>query len=215
MAVVTISREFGSEGNYIGTKVAEALGYHFVFKKEIGEVCEQYSVFDFEEIYHSKIGFWTRFDRVSGKMMDFLARVIRAFAHRGDVVIVGRCSHAILAGFTDVLNVRIQAPLPIKVERIMKENITAPDKVERLVKQEDRNRAELLRMFYHDTHQWNTASAFDVVINTGKVPPDLVVKWIVEAVKSLGDRKAYKEPTTKTIEVDPVLSEVISKLLAA
>ena len=30
MAVVTISRQVGSEGAYIGGKVAEALGYHLV-----------------------------------------------------------------------------------------------------------------------------------------------------------------------------------------
>jgi len=32
MAVITISREIYSEGSYIGEKVAEALGYHFVDK---------------------------------------------------------------------------------------------------------------------------------------------------------------------------------------
>ena len=35
MAVVTISREYGSEGIYIGKKVASALGYRFADKRII------------------------------------------------------------------------------------------------------------------------------------------------------------------------------------
>jgi hypothetical protein len=38
MAVITISREIYSDGNHIGEKVAEALGYHFTDKKTIEKV---------------------------------------------------------------------------------------------------------------------------------------------------------------------------------
>ena len=33
MSVITISRDFGSEGDYIAEKVAQILGYHFVNKE--------------------------------------------------------------------------------------------------------------------------------------------------------------------------------------
>ena len=33
------------------------------------------------------------------------------------------------------------------------------------------------------------ASTFDLVIDIGKVPPDLAVTWLVEAVKGLRERK--------------------------
>jgi cytidylate kinase len=212
MAVVTISREFGSEGNYIGTKVARALGYHFVFKKEIGEVFEQYGIVTFEEIYESEMNFWSRFDEMKVKIMSFLTKVIQAFAYHGNVVIMGRCGYAILGGLSDVLHVRIQAPLSLRVKRILKENIAAPDEIESLIQEEDKDRAKLLRIFYNA--RWDQANAFDMVINTGKVSLDLAVKWIVEAVKNLEEKKEYAEPNTRMLEVDPPLSEVISKLLS-
>lgn len=211
MAVVTISREFGSEGNYIGTKVAETLGYHFIFKKEIGEVFDQYGFPAFEQMYHAKMGFWTQFDEMRMETMALLTRVIRAFAHHGDVVIVGRCSYAVLAEFTDVLHVRIQAPLSIRVTRIIKENIVAPNEVERFVQEEDLKRVKLLQVFFN--FPWDKTSTFDMVIDTRKVASDLAVTWIAEAVKTLEERKEYERPNTKMIEVDPVLSEVISGLL--
>jgi cytidylate kinase len=210
MAVITISREFGSEGNYIGTKVAESLGYQFVFKKEIGEIFKRYGMVNFEEVYQAKVNFWTRFDELRNEMMAFLSEIIRAVAHQGNVVIVGRCSYAILRGLQDVFHVRIQASLPIRVARIMQENLTTPDQVEQLVKQEDQNRAKLLQLFYN--MPWDTTSAFDLVLDTGKISPDLAVKWIVEAVKCLEESTTSTEPTTKTLEVTPLLSQIISEV---
>ena len=134
MAVVTISREFGSEGNYIGRKVAEALGYHYVFKKEIGEALERFGISTFEKIYYSEANynFWSLFDEMKRETMDLLAEIIRAFAFHGNLVIVGRCGYAILSEFTDVLNVRIQAPLSLKVKRIMREKMVTPDEAKQL-----------------------------------------------------------------------------------
>lgn len=211
MAVVTISREFGSEGNSIGTKVAEILGYKFVFKKEISEVFRQYGILEFEKIYHAEVDVFSRFDKARLETMGLLNRVVQAFAHRGNLVIMGRCGYAILEGLTDVLHVRIQAPLPIKVKRIMKENITEPHEVENLVKKEDRNRAKLLQVFYNS--EWEGTSNFSLVIDTGKVSPDLAVNWIVEAVKNLDARKEYEEPNTRTIDVDPTLKQVIAQMI--
>jgi hypothetical protein len=42
MAVMTISRELGSEGVTIAKKVAQELGYHFVDKDVIERVLDQY-----------------------------------------------------------------------------------------------------------------------------------------------------------------------------
>jgi cytidylate kinase len=211
MAVVTISRECGTEGNAIGTKVADLLEYHFVFKKEIGEVFDQYGIVTFEEICQSQAGFWSRFDEIRIKTMNFLHQVIQGFAHHGNVVIMGRCGYAILQGLTDVLHVRIQAPLHVKVERILKENIVAPNQVAEWVRSEDQNRAKLLQVFYNI--QWEQSSNFDLVIDTGKISPDLAVKWIVEAVKSLEEKKTFPRPNTETLKVHPNLCNVISKLL--
>lgn len=213
MAVITVSREFGSEGNYISAKVAEALGYQMVFKKEISEVFEQYGMASFENIYQADVNFWTQFDAMRMRMMEFLTKVIQAFAHYGNVVIVGRCSYAILAGLTDVLHVRIQAPLSLRIDRIMQEGLAVPGEVERLVKNEDQKRMKLLQMFYNV--QWNQVDMFDVVLNTGKVAPDMAVAWIVEAVKRLEERTAAEEWTTRTMEVDPLLQDVIASTLIA
>ena len=44
MSVITISRDFGSEGEYIAEKVAQALGYHCVDKEFFETVLKGYGL---------------------------------------------------------------------------------------------------------------------------------------------------------------------------
>src|SRR5512136_2150796 len=142
MAVMTISRELGSEGAYIAKKVTQELGYHFVDKDVIERVLDQYGFVRFQKEYESGPGFWARFDGLRTRMVEFSNRVMQSVARHGNVVIVGRGSFAVLQDFADVLNVRIQAPLPIRVNRVMEQQgITEDDKARSVVEESDRLRA--------------------------------------------------------------------------
>jgi len=215
MAVITISREIYSEGSYIGEKVAEALGYHFVDKSTIEKVFAEHSIVQFKEVYESVPGFWARFDDMRTTTIRFLKQAILALARHGEMVIVGRGAFAVLGGFADVLNVRVQAPFPVRVRRAMeKEKITEPDRAEALLKEGDEMRDAFVKSFYDI--RWEdaaAASAFDLVIDTGKVPPDLAVTWLVEALKALKERKTHDQPTTDTIEISADLASTVSEVL--
>jgi cytidylate kinase len=215
MAVITISREIYSEGSYIGEKVAEALGYHFVDKSTIEKVFAEHSIVQFKEVYESVPGFWARFDDMRTTTIRFLKQAILALARHGEMVIVGRGAFAVLGGFADVLNVRVQAPFPVRVRRAMeKEKITESDRAEALLKEGDGMREAFVKSFY-DIRWENAAaaSAFDLVIDTGKVPPDLAITWLVEALKVLKQRKTHDQPTTDTIEISADLASTVSEVL--
>ena len=51
MPVITISREIYSEGRYIGEKLAEVLGYHFVDKSTMEKVFAEHSIVQLSEVY--------------------------------------------------------------------------------------------------------------------------------------------------------------------
>ena len=213
MAVMTISRELGSEGVTIAKKVAQELGYHFVDKDVIERVLDQYGFVRFQKEYESGPGFWARFDGLRTRMVEFSYRVIQSLARHGNVVIVGRGSFAVLHGFADVLNVRIQAPLPIRVSRVMEQQgIAETDKAEALVKESDKVRAAFVESWYGVG--LDKASAFDVVIDTSQVSPDMAAAWLVEALNALKERPAgASQRTTSTIQVDYLLDTVVSQTL--
>ena len=212
MSVITISREFGSDGSYIAGKVAQALGYHLVDKKTMEDVLIQYGFVEFEKEYDAAHGFWTRFDARTVEMVKMLNRIIQAVARHGHVVILGRGSFAILSGYADVLNVRIQAPLPIRRARVMAlQKIAKPEQAEAIIEEADRVRTTFIESYYGV--RWDVASAFDVVIDTGKVAPDLAITWLADAARSMQARKTGEARTTSTLEVDQILASAVSAVL--
>jgi cytidylate kinase len=214
MVVITIARQLGSEGTYIARKVAEALGYHFVDKEMIEQILSQYGFVEFEEEYDTAPGFWTRFSPRRAEMVDMLNRVIQALAQHGNVVILGRGSFVVVGGFANVLNVRLQAPLPLRIKRVMEqERIAEPDRAEAILKESDKVRADFIEAFYNV--RWDAADAFDIVIDTGKVAPDLAITWLVQAHHALTETTPDGAQTTGTIEVDPILATAVATTLAA
>jgi len=212
MAVITISRELGSEGSYIASHVAQILGYAMVDKKVIEHVLSQYGYVQFGKDYESAPNFWERLDSSKGNMITMLNRVLQAMASFGNVVIMGRGSFAVLGDFTDVLNVRLQAPLSIRIRRIMTErNIKDMDTAESLVRESDKVRSAFIQSWYGV--RWDQADAFDLVIDTSKVHPDQAVKWIVEAQQELKDLRISYKPTTQSIQVDRILAGTVADAL--
>ncbi len=212
MPVITISREFGSEGDYIAEKIAQILGYHFVDKEFIGTLLKQYGLVEFDREYETLPGFWERFDAQRDKrrdvLVDMLNRVVRTVAQHGNVVILGRSGFVVLSDFADVLHVRLQAPVSVRVERVMAQQNITHEQAEAVVKESDSVRKAFVEEFYRVP--WEAIQAFDLVINTGKISPDLASAWVVEAAKAFEPSPESDKPITRSIKVDPVLAAAIS-----
>jgi len=215
MSVITISREFGSEGDHIAHQVAQALDHHFVDQKFIGTILGQYGYVEFDKEYASLPTFWERFDAQREKerdvMVDMLNRVIRAVAHHGNVVILGRSGFEVLSEFEDVLHVRLQAPFPVRVRRVMAQQSIPFEQAESLVKQSDKVRVAFVEEFYRVS--WSSIYAFDLVINTGKVSPDLATEMIINAAKRIEADLETEKPRLASIEVDRIMAEAVSEVL--
>jgi cytidylate kinase len=214
MTVITVSREFGSGGSPIAQKVAQTLGYHFVDKDTIGRVLSQYGLPEFEKEYDAAPpNFWARFDvqrmERRDQMVSLLNQTILALARHGNAVILGRCGFVVLKDYVDVLNVRLQGPLPSRIKYVMeRENITDAGQAEAMVKEGDKIRAAFVETFYGA--RWDAAGAFDVVIDTDKVPTEMAAAWLVAAARALESRKVSLAPTTKGIVPDAVLAAAVT-----
>jgi cytidylate kinase len=212
MSAITISRELGSEGLYNATQVAQKLGYHLVDKQIIEKTFSQYGYVSFDKDYESAPSFWGRIDKDKNDMISMLNRVFRAMACYGEVVILGRGSFAALGDYIDVLNVRLQAPLAVRINRIMAERkIIDIGEAESLVLESDSVSSGFIQFWYG--MRWNQADAFNLVIDTHKLPPDTAVKWIVEAHEILRHVPKDGLSTTQNIQVDQVLASAVADVL--
>lgn len=217
MAVITISREFGSEGSQIAEKVARALGYHLADKNTLEKVLNEYGLMEFERMYDSIPGFWDRFDahrmERRGVLIDMLNKAIKALAHHGNMVIVGRGGFAVLAGLADVLHVRIQAPLPLRIKRAIEDPLIAePSRAELLAKENDRLQKAFVESVYGA--QWDSVKGFDLVIDTGKIPSDTASAWIIEAARQLKVPDESGVKTAAKLEVDRILAATVEEFFS-
>ncbi len=211
MAVLTISRKLGSDGDMIARQVAQQLGYDFVDKELIGAVLDEYGLVEFDREYDHLPTFWEKFDTQREErrelLADMLHRVIRAVAQRGNVVILGRSGYVALAGLADVLHVRIQAPEGFRVGNTAVQNNISLEEAAAIVQQGDKVRSTFVKTFYGV--DWEATNAFDLAINRAKIAPALAINWLVEAVRALEKREADEQPTTASIKVDANLADAI------
>jgi len=216
MAVLTISRESGSEGSIVGKQVARTLGYHFLDKEDIGEVMGLVGLAEFDREYDSTLSFWNQFDvRRMGRreeMVNTLNQVMLALARHGNTVITGRCGFVVLQDYADVLNVRFQAPFSLRVKRMMgHHNINDPFEAEEFVRKRDRVRADFVESFYGE--QWIAPRYFDLIIDTGKVPLEMAADWLSGALRHLDTCDMKGAQTTADIRVDERYREAVCEVL--
>ena len=214
MSVITISRQLGSEGSDIARQVAESLGYEFVDKQTTDAIFRQYGLTRFDEVYNSVPSFFDLLNADNLLLVAMSNEIIEAVAQRGNVVILGRAGFAVLAGLADVLHVRVEAPFSDRVQRVIeREGLADQDAAEERVKQDDEVHDKYIRRFYDK--QWDAPSNFDLVLDTGLMSRDEAVQKIVDAARGLSEKPPLKDaPTTKSLQVDPVLADAVAKAIA-
>lgn len=214
MAVITISRELGSGGLDIAQQVAKNLGYEFADKRTADGIFRQYGLTKFDDLYSSAPGFLDLINVDNLLLVSMANEILEAVAKRGNVVILGRAGFAVLGDYADVLNVRIQAPFSERVQRVMaREGLTNLDAAVERVKEDDEVHRKYVHRFYNK--QWDEPANFDLVLDTGAISIEMAVQQIIEAVRTLEQKKAGKDAApVASVEVDPVLADAVAKVIA-
>jgi cytidylate kinase len=219
MAVITISREAGSGGYPIAKAVAESLGYAFADKNTTDSIFRQYGMTRFDDLYDSGPSLLDLLNANNLLLVAMANEIVEAVAQRGDVVILGRAGFAVLSGLADVLHVRIQAPFSDRVKYVMeRDGITDLDAAMEHIKQDDEVHRKYVSRFYN--RQWDEASNFDLVLDTGSLAIEQAAKQIVDAARELQTELQSKPlpdgaSSTKSLQVDPVLADAVAKAMGS
>jgi len=180
MAILTISREFGSGGREIGMEVAGALGYEYVDKARIlsdvsmtGKKWEEWGK-DLDE--HCPT-LWEKFDRSFRGFAALVQASILKYAMKNNVVIIGRGGNFLLKDVPHALAVRITAPSDSRVARIMERDSVDRATAKWLIEKTDRDRECFIRTIYGK--EWDNAEWYDMAFDT----ETRSLKEIVEILK--------------------------------
>ena len=188
--IITISREFGSGGRFIGEEVAKKLGIAYYDKDIIGQIAEK-SGFSPEYIQEKaelspKKGLFayafTGRDRTGKSVEDMVyeaqRKVILEIVEKESCVIIGRNADFILKDRKDVLNVFIHGDLPEKTERICRLYHVSEAEAQKMMEDIDKRRRSNYN-FYTD-QKWGMASNYTLCLNSSQLGYELCEKIIMD-----------------------------------
>ena len=191
--IITISREFGSGGRFIGEEVAKKLGIAYYDKNIINEIAEKSGlspeyIQENAELSPKRGLFAYAFAGrdITGKSVEDMVyeaqrKVILDLAEKESCVIIGRNADYILKDRDDVLNVFIHGNMPEKTQRIIRLYNVDEKKAVKMMADTDKRRRTNYN-FYTDQN-WGKASNYTLCLNSSQLGYDRCEMIIMECVK--------------------------------
>jgi cytidylate kinase len=190
-AVITISRQAGTDGTELARAVAEALGFQLWDQELVQRVAEQTGAPEVllravDERARSAIqellaGILMGDAATEGEYFAQLMRVFHALAHHGAAVIVGRGAQFVFAP-ERALRVRVVAPLEVRLRKLASSRKLSDAAAHSELEKIDRERLHFVRNHYH--RDASDPSAYDLVVNVGSMSPRVAVEVIVAAYRA-------------------------------
>lgn len=186
--IITISRQFGSNGREIGRLLAEYLDIGY-YNKEIMESIAQDLGIDadfFREenrndqgLYalpgHHALSTITELS-INSEIYEKASHMIQGIAQRESAVIVGRCADYILREHDETIRLFIYSNLEDRLHRSVEEYKVPLKKAKRFVREMDEKRAGFYE--FYTNQKWGSSANYDMMINTSYMTADEIVQMI-------------------------------------
>lgn len=211
--IITIGREFGSGGKYIGEQLAKHYNIKLYDDELLKRVSNEANI-DMKLLEEAdekqKNSFWYTMAMSSLSSTDSVnsltdlpsndvifikqSKIIEEIAQKESCVIIGRCSNKILKDNKNVINVFIYATdMDFKIARKMQYANLSRNKAEKMIMRKDKERANYYN--YYTNEKWGDRNGYDLFIDTSKIGVDKAVELIEEYVEI--QRNMEHESVTK------------------
>lgn len=196
--IITIGREFGSGGQYVGEELAKRLGVR-LYDKELLQQAAKESGFC-EEIFESHdekptnsflyslvMDTYSANGYSTASFLDmplnhkvFLAQfeTIKKIAERESCVIVGRCADYALADHPNCINVFVKADMDDRVKLVAKRANLTESKAKDMIIKQDKQRASYYN--YYTSKKWGDSKSYNLCLDSSKLGIEGCVEMILK-----------------------------------
>ena len=168
--IITISREYGSGGRYIGRLIADKLGIKFYDKEFVEKLAEETGLSeDYIENNEQKRdtlallnnGYYFGINN-SDELFLKESELIKEVANKESCVIIGRCADFILKDYNNVFKVFVYSNMEDKIKRATEIYRIDKQKVQKEIKKIDKERANHYK--HYTDREWKDYSNYDIFL---------------------------------------------------
>ena len=194
---ITISRQLGCGGAYIGQQLAKNLDVFYADREIIGQAAKQFSILkeDLESRDEKTLSFWQSFiqsyaiapntyvppqiiapsDR---ELFKTESEIIARIAKERSAVIIGRCGYYVLRDHPNHVSIFLHGDITFRNGRIQKLYNVSEEVAGKMIAQNDKERANYNHTFTGE--EWTDARQYDISIDTSKIGVDKTVEFILK-----------------------------------
>lgn len=190
--IITIAREYGSGGRYVGKLLAKMLNLKFYDKNLIRIVSDESGlsasyIEENEQNIHGNLlsSFNTQYyNNLSNDDNLFIAEsnAIRNIAEKGGCVIVGRCSNYILRDNKNVISIFLYSDDNNKIKRAVKYYGLKEENALKEINRINKNREKHYNYYTHE--KWRNINNYDLSINVDKLGIEKTAEFIAKFVEN-------------------------------
>lgn len=202
--VITIGRETGSGGGFIGHEVARRLGIECYDKRLIEMACREGGV-DLEfmkraeekkanpflysiprEYQNEKTG---RGIPVNDMVFNLESKIIEQLAEEESCVIIGRCADYVLRDKREVYSVFVFSDMESRAKWISRTRSLPYEQAVELIKREQRDRKKYYE--YYSRKRWGEKESYHMCLDSGKTGQEFCVEIICSLFRRMADTESY------------------------
>jgi cytidylate kinase len=186
--VLTLARELGAGDTGFAPTLADRLGLRCYDRALLEQEAARLGVLESEAegIDEGPAGIFERFrpGGIHRRYFEVLGQLMNELAAHGEVLLAGRGGSCFLRDHPHAFHVRLVAPMPIRVRRVMEYRWLAEALARKLIAETDDRR----RRFYQDYFRtdWSDPLGYDLTVNSGRLGPAAV------DLVALGARRAWR-----------------------
>ncbi|MBW2575782.1 MAG: cytidylate kinase-like family protein [Deltaproteobacteria bacterium] len=201
MAVITISKEFGTKSEKVASQAGQRLGYEYIGDHLIAEIAKELHVSEseaemFRKTSQSRIlRFVDRYtcslvqkvvDREHGCLDDknyyeTTKKLVQNVYEAGNAIILGWGSQCILRGKPNTLHVRLIKDEEKKIKEVMQNRNLEHKAAKALIERDESDLRVYIEHYFNE--DWNAAHLYDLIIDMGKTSVEKAVDLICDNVK--------------------------------
>lgn len=182
--VITISREYGSGGHYVGELLAKRMGLNFYDKNLINLISKKSGLSkEYVEENDQKLASFKYIDNNDDRIFIAEEKVIKDLAQKESCVIVGRCADYILKDNKDTIKVFLYSSSQDKVKRAVKYYNLEEDKALKEINKINNERAKHYK--YYTNRDWYDFANYDIALNVDYLGVEKTAELLEQVIREV------------------------------